>query len=306
MPHVGLDISDDAIHCIEYRRTFKGLVISKFAAQELPVGLINGGDIKDEKEFLAILSAFVAKQGISYCKVSLPEEKIYQFQTDVPTADFASIAQNIESKIDQNVPLAAPDALFHFDLIPQQVTGGSLRASVSVAPRSYVEHFMELLRSAHISPMAFEVVPKAIVASYAKPQDKGTHLIIHVMTKKTGLYIVSEGVLCFTSTVSQGSNDVASNFDKNISQPLMAEIERVFTYWSSRTDVHAQISEVIIAGSGAVACGEMIRRDGVSTMPKSMLVDVWHNAFDINSYIPPISHFDSLSYAVAAGLALPS
>lgn len=306
MPYTGLDISDDAIRCIEYRHIYSGLVISKYATKELPVGLISGGDIKDEKEFKSLLTAFVKEHNISRAKISLPEEKIYLFQTDVPSANFASIAQNIESKIDQNVPLNAADALFHFDLIPSAVTGGTLRASVSVVPRMYVERYMDFLSSANVTTVAFEVMPKAIVAAYASTSDHGTHLLIHVMNRKTGLYIVSEGVLFFTSTVMQGSLDIIENQKNQVSQPLMKEIERVFSYWVSRTDMKVNISEIVLAGSGAIICGEMIRRDGIETIPKSTLVNVWRNIFDINKYIPPINHTDSMAYSVAAGLAISS
>lgn len=118
----------------QYHRTYHGLTISKHAAQILPDGLVI--DIKDEKEFTSILSAFATKNSLLYAKVSLPEEKAYLFQTDVPSANFSSIAQNIEFKLDQNVPTLLENVLFQFDIMPKAVTGNSLRASVSVIPRT--------------------------------------------------------------------------------------------------------------------------------------------------------------------------
>lgn len=305
MPHAGLDISDDAIRCIEYHRTSHGLTISKNAVQELPSGLVSGGDIKDEKEFTSILGSFVKKNSLLYAKVSLPEEKAYLFQTDVPSADFSSIAQNIEFKLDQNVPLSAPDALFQFDLIPKAVAGDLLRASVSVIPRTYVEHYITLLRSCGIYPVAFEVVPKSIVASCTPYHSPGTHLIVHIMKSKTGLYIVSEGVVCFTSTINWGSNDLAT-VPKDNSTPdiLTSEINRVYTYWITRPDVHSTISEIMVVGSRAEECEFLLRDRGGEVLSHSILPNVWNNAFDINTYVPKISRADSFEYAIAAGLAL--
>ena len=296
MSQAGLDISDDAIRCIEYHRTPHGLVISKHFNQDLPDGLVVGGDIKDEKKFVSILSELASKNKISYVKVSLPEEKAYLFQTDVPSADFKSIAQNIDFKLEQNVPLSAADALFQFDLMPEAVTGEALRASVSVVPKKYVEHYISLLKSAYLFPVAFEIVPKAIVAAYVPEHLPGTHLIVHVMNKKTGLYIVSEGVVCFTSTISWGSVD-----EEKI---LMKEVERVHTYWVTREDVHTDIAEIVVVGLSMDRCEKIIGVLGNGQGLHSMLPNVWNNAFDINAYVPPIIRSESLEYAVAAGLAL--
>lgn len=303
MEHAGLDISDDAIRCIAYRHTARGLSISVHDALPLTPGLVSGGDIKDEKEFVRILTEFAEKNHLYRVKVSLPEEKAYLFQTEVPSADFRSIASNIESKLDQNVPLTAPDAIFQFDLMPRAITGGLLRASVSVIPRAYVEHIMGLLRSAQLSPVAFEVVPKAIVASYVPAGSTGTHLIVHIMGKKTGLYIVSEGVACFTSTVAYGSVDLLAA-DAPSLVALMGEISRVYSYWVGRTDMHGGISEVIVVGEHAEECEALIRNRGGEAVSHTQLPDIWHNAFDVRSHVPPIARTDSFAYAVAAGLAL--
>ncbi len=305
MQHAGLDISDDGIRCIEYRRNYHGLTISKFASQEFPVGLVENGEIKDEKEFSTILSDFIAKNNLLYVKVSIPEEKAYLFQTDVQSLDFKSIAQNIEFKLDQNVPLSAPDALFQFDLMPQTVVGNLLRASVSVVPRTYIEHYVALIRATGAFPVAFEVVPKSIVLSYVSHNSNSTQLVVHIMKKKTGFYIVSEGVVCFTSTISWGSDEIPltkiSDFSINT---IMNEINKVYSYWTTRSDVHSDISEVIVVGSRAKECESLIRNQNSEIIPRSALPDVWHNAFNINKYIPAITKAQSLEYAIAAGLAL--
>ena len=304
MPHAGLDISDDALRCIAYHRTAHGLVISKYATQELPRGLVNGGDIKDDAEFVALLKSFAQAHSLSHVKVSLPEEKAYLFQTDVPSTNFHSIAQNIEFKLDQNVPLSAADALFQFDLMPEAVSGATLRASVSVVPRTFVEHYTSILGGAGLTPVAFEVAPKSIVAACVPEYEPGTRLIVHIMKKKTGLYIVSEGVVCFTSTISWGSDDLSTTMAPVEQNTLTTEINRVYSYWLTRPDVKSGISEIVVVGSSAEACELMLRDHGGEALSRTTLPDVWRNAFDINSYVPPITRSESLAYAIAAGLAL--
>lgn len=302
MKHVGLDISDDAIHCIEYSGHFPNVRISKQIALDLPPGLIVGGEIKDAKALGMILSKLEKDLNLSYVKVSVPEEKSYLFQTDIPTTDPVAVAQNVEFKLEENVPLAVSEAVFYFDILPMTVTGGKLRASVSVVPRVYVENIISILRTANISPIAFEVVPKSIAKAVIPNGSKSTVLIVHVMNKKTGIYIVCGGVVCFTSTIAWGSENGTT--DEKSVKVLLDEIVRVNDYWSSHNAEASKIDQVVMVGRDAQRfepkVGEIVAGVG---LPVS-IGEVWTNAFSVNSYIPPIFKEDSLDYAVSAGLAM--
>ncbi|MEK7501471.1 MAG: hypothetical protein AAB629_00945 [Patescibacteria group bacterium] len=296
MPHSGLEISDDALRLIEYRIGHTGLSISKHSSLELPDGLIDGGEIKDEKRFAELLSDFANRNNITYSKISLPEEKAYLFQTDIPSNNVAAITQNVEFKLEENVPLQAADAIFYFDILPASVTGGALRASVSVVPRAYVENMISFLRGAGIIPVAFEVAPKSIARSIVLPKSEETLLVAHAMNHKTGIYIVSGGVVCFSSTIT------TKGFDLKI---LNKEIIRVNEYWDNRPDTHSSIARVVFVGHCAAKSEKTIESAFADTKLAVSIADVWSNIFDVSAHSPPISKIDSLEYVVAAGLALP-
>jgi len=294
--HSGLEISDDAFRLIRYTRTHTGLAVSKYDSFQLPAGIIDGGDIKDEKQFADLLLAFVKKNGISHAKVSLPEERAYLFQTDIPSDDVLAITQNVEFKLEENVPLQAADAIFYFDILPASVTGGALRASVSVVPRLYVEKMLGILRSAGIIPIAFEVVPKSIARSIVSQKSEETLLVIHVMNRKTGIYIVSGGVVCFSSTLVTESLDL-----KNIEK----EIVRVNEYWSNKADTHSSIARVVFVGEGITKIKDSLDTAFAETKLKVSVADVWSNILEKTDTVPENLRNASMEYAVAAGLALP-
>ncbi len=309
MPHAGLEISDDALRCIEYRSTPHGLVVSKFAKAELPPNLIDGGNISDEKQFIELLKAFVRVNKLSYVKVSLPEEKVYLFQLDIPSTEVKAITQHVEFKLEENVPLPASEAVFYFDILPASVTGGVLRASVSVVPKTYVEKMLSILHGMKLTPMAFEVAPKSIAKAVIPNSSDNTYLIVHVMNKKIGTYIVSGGVVCFSSTIAWGGILNIPSDPEQVSlaiDPVMREIQRVYTYWATRPDAHSKIAEILVVGKGAATLETMFHTNATAGLPPLATEDIWRNAFDIHKYIPAISREDSLEYAVAAGLALPS
>lgn len=304
MPYAGLEIADDALRCIEYDTAPNGLVISKYASAAMPPGVIESGDIADEAKFVDELKKFVKDNKLSYVKVSLPEEKVYLFQTDIPSTEVKDITQHVEFKLEENVPISAADAVFYFDILPPTVTGNALRASVSVAPKKYVEKMLKILHELKLTPMAFEVMPKSIDRAVVPKGSDETYLIIHIMAKKVGTYIVSGGVVCFSSTMTGGplSDGDAKNYDaKNLAQ----EIHRINSYWQTRPDTHSHIHEVLLVGKYADVVEKKLTQQMSESLPPLHLCQVWRNAFDIDTYVPPLTSEESMEFVVAAGLALP-
>jgi len=302
MPHAGLDISDDGIRCLAYAGSGHDRHISLHDSVALPPGLLRGGDCKNEKELVSRLADFGRRNGLSYVKVSIPEEKAYLFQTDVPDLSVTAINQNIESKLEENVPLAAPDAIFYFDVLDVSSASGVAKASVTVTPRTYIEHYMSLLDEAGLIPVAFETAPKAVSRAVVPESAAETRLIVHVMDHKSGLYIVSGNVVCFASTVAVSGTDAISDRRADAVQALSKEIGQVCSYWASH-GIGRTVSETVIVGCGADAFREVCRTSGPSMPAVCRIADVWTNTFDVEKQLPSISQEDSLLYAVAAGLA---
>jgi len=301
MKHAGLHISDDAIRLIEYSGNGRALSIAKSGEEPLPSGVIDGGDIKDAAKLGTVLAAFGSKHGLSYVKASIPEEKAYLFQTEVPTDDAEAIAQNIEFKLEENVPLSAADAIFYFDLMPA-TEGGPLHASVTVVPRAYIEQLISILRGARIEPVSFEVLPKCVARSVIPAHSEGASIIVYVMKGKTGIYVVCGHVVCFASTIGWSASDMDDG-PRGIAA-LTAEIDRVYTYWTSRTSMAPQIKDVVLVGGGAFALADRLRTAVAEAGLTVSVANVWQNAFDIDKNVPSIPFEQSLDFAAAAGLAM--
>ncbi len=299
MSHAGLDISDDAVRFIQYSRRNGSFVIAKYGHVDLPPGLVESGDVKDEKKFGDILAGIAREHGISYAKISIPEEKAYLFETDVPSGDYKAVNQNIEFKLEENIPLAAPDAVFAFDLLPTEA-GKPRRASVSAIPKSYIERMMKLLNEAGIIPLAFETAPRAI-ARIVSDGVSGASIVIHAMSRKTGVYVVSGSAVGFTSTIAAGAGDVDA---AAYVTALAAEVRQVYTYWLSRGDTAgAPLKSVTVVGVFAERTAPALRGKVSDILPVT-IADVWREVFRLERYVPPITREDSLEYAPAAGLAM--
>lgn len=307
IPYAGVDISDDAIRCIEYSSNIHGYTLHKHGFRLLKPGIVESGIIKDEKALTDELTSLVKELKISTVKASLPEERMYLFKTEVPDADEDHIRQNIEFKLEENVPLSPSDAIFFFDLLPDTFGSEKPYASVSVAPKDLINSYLKVLQTAGLTVVSFEIQAKAIARAVVS-QDKHdeTELIVHVMNKKTGLYVVSGGVVCFTSTISWGGELVRGKNSADISDDIFSlrhEIERVYSYWLQHGE-GKPIKSIIISGHDAVVISQVSHLSPNSSIQISV-ARVWQNAFSEDSYIPEISLEDSLDYAISAGLALP-
>lgn len=164
-------------------------------------------------------------------------------------------------------------------------------------------------------------------------------MIIDFGKKRTGLSIVSNGLLSFTSTLDvvgdtlttsiaehfsvsteeaeriKNESDFIKNKDNSelfttligtISQ-IKDEIEKHHRYWNTRTDKYGnpmpQIEEIILCGGSSNVVGLREYLSG-SLKIKTERANVWRNAFSFNDVIPEIDFPHSLGYATAIGLAL--
>lgn len=310
IPYAGLDISDDAVRCVEYSDSRHGLAVHRYGAKILPPGVIEGGEIKDKKILQEAISSLAKELKIHVVKASLPEEKMYLFKTEAPSTNEKEIRQNIEFKLEENVPLSPAESIFFFDSIPKTIpkdSGNSI--SVSVAPRSLIISYLEIIKAAGITALSFEVQAKAIARSLVPGNSGEIEMIVYIMNNKTGIYIVCGGVVCFTSTVLWGNKMILNSKDtKNAFDELKKKLEQVYIYWSE----HGQgtISRIVFVGRGALTDGLLSECSAgfLDEKNKKILFEigkVWQNAFSYDAYVPPIPYEDSLDYVVAAGLALP-
>ena len=174
------------------------------------------------------------------------------------------------------------------------------RASVSAVPRSYIEHMMNLLRIAGITTLSFETIPRAIARLVSGEKNEDS-IVIHVMERKTGVYIISQNAVGFTSTIQDGraEADIVTYTDT-----LAAEVRRVYNYWFSKNEGEdSAIKQVIIIGREAEMIASTLRGKVTDIVPVHA-IDVWRSVINTSRYVPPISKSDSYEYAPAVGLAL--
>lgn len=339
MSVAGLDISDQAVRFIEFSRNKYGLEIKSFGEKKLPVGLIVSGKIIKRDELISILSELRKKYSLKFVKVSLPEEKAYFFKTEVPKIAGSEIRQNIEFKLEENVPLRANEALFSYSVIENHhINTNHFDVSVSVVPKLVAETYADVLEKSGLTPLSFEVESKAVTRSVVTASSKGSIMVVNIRDRVTVITLVRNGAVWFTSAFAIGGNSInevlrknfSVSFDGaekikeekmyfetkeslaiffslvNVASSIRDEVSKIYTYWLAKNDqdgkAGGKIEKIILCGKDSAIVGlrEYLEE---SIRVDVEIANVWTNLFSLNEKIPEIDFLKSLDFSVAIGLA---
>lgn len=337
MSAVGLDISDTSLRFAELLETHKGLVIGRYAECAIPRGVIESGEVKKPKELGKILKTLKKEYGLEHVTIALPEEKAYLFDLHLPAMEHSQIHDAIELVFEEHVPIKATEAIFDYDIEAENESAIDLR--VTSAPSSLVEGYLEALADTGIEPVAFEIEVQSIARAVIPEGDMGTAMIVDFGEMRTGIIIVSNGGVKFTTTISTGSGHLTEVIAKDLDIPseeankikiergvkaggkngdmsssmviamsaLCDEINRNYLYWQTHNNAFDKkrptIQKLYLSGGGANLLGFVNYLGAILPVPVE-LANVMINVNTFDRYVPKINFKASLHYSTAIGLAL--
>lgn len=342
MPAVGLDISDNAVSALELVRRKGAFAVGRFGRRLLPQGAISGGYVNDRDAVVGELRKLRDILKLDFVNASLSEEKAYLFKTKIPRVSRKEIRGVLEFKLEENVPIPVSDAIFDYTVIAQSGhdVDDHMDVGVTVLPKKVVDTYAELLDAAGLVPLSFEIEAQAISRSVIAKGDRETYLVVNFGESKTGLFIVSDEVVHFTSTVAIGGVHITDAIAKYLSvsseeaqklkrehaafrdkknmdlflslmnaiSALKDEVSKLSMYWHTHTDSGGEsgrkIGRIILCGRDASFTG-FSDYLSLALQCKVEVGNVWRNTCSFDEYIPPIFSDESLDYAAAVGLALP-
>lgn len=301
IPFAGLSISDTHIYCIQFGTKNAEAYIEKYTEKVIPVGTITSGQINNKEKLISLLTDLKKELNLNYVKVSLPEEKAYLFTAKIPMVKSEEVVSAIESKIEENVPVPGGELCFDYKLVEHREKE-HLDVVVSAVPTSVIDSYVEAITLAGLSPLSLEIESQSIARALLPKKSKGTVLIVNFVAGKVGLYVATNRVVNFTSTIAVG-NEVPKN--PNL---LAQEVKKLFIYWHTLKDIagkpERKINQIIICGADFPE--DIVQYLSATEQCSIALGSVWTNIFDLSLYVPEIPFNKSLAYSTAVGLALPS
>lgn len=337
MPSFGLDISDESIKFVSFGATKNGIRLKKHGERRIPPGIIESGKIKDSVRLKEILFSLRKEEGIKSVRVSLPEEQIYLFKMRLDTKDLKNIRESIELSIEEHIPIPAQDTIFDYEILNEDEK--SVWVQIAAIQKNVIENYLSVFKSHFLFVPSFELEAQAISRAVVKKGDLGTYMIVDFGERRTGIFIVSNGIVMFTSTLDLGGFMLTGMIEKNFKTTfeeaekmkktyglqrnmdnkeifsvllntvsvLRDEIEKHALYWQTHTDeegnVNPSISKIVLCGGDANLIG-LADYLSVSLKSKVEIANVWVNILNDKKEVPEINFNQSLSFAAAIGLAL--
>lgn len=304
MPSVGIDISEQVVRFVEIcdnesrKQRFSLKVIGE---KKIPDDVVSAGNINKPEEVQKILKEIQRQHHFGFINVSLPEEKSYLFKTELPSIEEKYFSENIELRLEENVPIEATKCVFDYNLVKSRDVVGRTEAVVTVLPNRVIEEYSNLFKDTSLLPVYYEMTTQSVARAVISQDDLETCLVIHIGYTQAFFGIVSNGVLQFSSTISIGRAVEQLDIEKR-RVLLKNEVSKLRSYWRDRNE-NESFKKVIISGKDAFAPGLKEYLADAAGCPVN-LANVWVNVFSFSDQIPEMSLEDSLDYAPAIGLAI--
>lgn len=337
---MGLALAERSIHAIEFVKKGRTLELGRFGVRQIPAGAIQEGYVNDKEAVVEILRSFQKDLGMDFVAVTLPEEKAYLFKTELPKTTEGNLRDAVELRLEENVPIAAADLIFDYVVIPGPSDRDHIDISVSAFPSKVVMTYLDIIKAAGLKPVSFGVEAATLGRALIPHDNLGTFMIVNIGENRTGLSIVSHGVIQFNLTIMIGGSTLTEGLKKcfsvgdeeakkikeekgfvksrenmelffalmNTVSAIKDEINKLFIYWQTHRNppgsVGKGIEKIILCGRDANLAGFDEYLSLTMKVPVE-IGNVWQNAFSYDDFIPPIPFLDSFGYAAAVGLALP-
>ncbi len=342
LPSAGVDISDSSLKYVQFRPDKKSgtqLKLKYWGEIDVADGVLKRGSVNDVKKLSESIREVRERTGIQNVRVSLPEEHAYLFETKIKKGTpLKEIRGLLEFKMQDDVPLRPEDAFFDYDIFDSHIEKNMMNVSVTAYAKETVLSYYEACMEAGVTPLSFEVEAQAIARAAIPTGDRGTHMIVDFGQTRTGIGIVHDGVLMYTSTIDGGGRDISMALrmalgDKPESElteikntiglvpevegakiydavsPIVNnvtfEINQRIAYWNNKP-ANRELRQI----ESLILCGGSVNMKGLPAYISEAVgleakrAAVWQNAFSLDSVVPSIGRRYSYGYATAIGLAL--
>ena len=341
LPAAGLDISDRAIKYVELVVHRGELHLGKYGEADIPEGVIVQGVVKDQDKLVNILGGIRQRTNLSIFHVSLPEEKAYLVEMEVPY-NAGYLHGTIELHLEEHFPIETKLALFDYEIIhtPENSGKNVYVIAVSALEGQFASDYFKALRLAGYLPLSFEFESQAISRAVVPASDNGVVMIADIGREQSNIAIVANHIVRLTGSLSVGGNALSEAIKKDlkvsieeavrlkekegllhreldksafssiirVATVLRDEISQRLIYWNSgrpRSNSKDTVSSIILCGGNANIPGLPEYLTSGIEIPVS-IANPWGNFLSFDKIIPEITAGESLKYCTAIGLALRS
>ena len=225
---LGIDISEHSLKLVQLNQSGSKIGLQALSRVDLPSGVIEEGEIVDEKRAINFLHSLVNKPGwgkINSHRVAacLPETKTFVKLIEIAAVS-GNLSEAVEAEIEKHIPFSASEVYMDWQKIEKKKN--NYLVLVGVSPQKNVDQYYNLFTQANLSVEALEIEPITIVRSLLKeeaPDFKNTlgknYIIIDLGYAHTTIIFYSRNTLLFTSNVPLSGMDITKLISEKLKIP---------------------------------------------------------------------------------------
>ncbi len=337
MPSFGLEISERTIKYVEMKETKNGLSVGNYGLEHIPVGAVSGGIVVDHAKLVPILSNLRKNKKVESVHISIPEEKVYTYQTEIEHVPGVELRESILLSLEGHIPVPAETVEFDYDVISQN--GNKIQVQVAAAENRVIESYVTACQAAGMEVLACEYECQALARAVTKPKEKSVIYLVDIGRASTTLAVVQDGLVVSSNTIMHGGEEATAVLEKEFKlermaaeslkhkigmnqsseypnvpallrsayEPLFQEIINQYNAWLTyireRSNIYRPVESIQLVGTEALIPGfpELFQ---ASLHKPVVLANVWARVEAVSQEVPKIHFVDSLVYGTAVGLAL--
>lgn len=224
----GLDISDLSLKIVNLEKKKDKFSLACFGETALKPGLIDGGEIQNEKELSRMIKeAIVNVKGktikTEYVIASLPEEKAFLQVIQMPRLSEEDLKSAIIYEAENYIPLSIEKVYLDFQVVmPLQDHLDHLDVLIAALPKQTIDPYVNCLKSAGLKPIALEIESLSLARALIKNNVANYPcLLIDLGATRTSFIIFSGWCLRFTSSIPVSS----MGFTEAIARKMNVDLE---------------------------------------------------------------------------------
>ena len=337
----GLDLSDQSVKVAQLRKKNGKMKIYAYGREDIPKGLIEDGEIKNEEEVAEFIkkALFNSKPNpikSKFVVYSIPEPKGFIRVVELPQMEKQDIGDAIRCEAEQLFPIDINESYLDWQVLAGD-NSEIIKVLVAMVPSQLVDSYSSVLKKAGLKPIAAEIESVAITRSLISNNQLAKPILVIDMGKdRTGFIIFKSPTVQFTASIpicgnsfneviskklkiseeeadkirkkcGLGLSDEYKNIYKII-QPSLYDmtkyINNLMDYYNEYFKSESDIAKIIICGGEAKMAG---MNSFLSLRIKKEVEkgNPWINIISSeDKKIPPISRDESLVFVTVLGLAI--
>ena len=179
--------------------------------------------------------------------VSLPEEKTYIYQTNLPKQALNNLEEAIKFTLEENVPLDPSEVSFNYHIVSDD--GNNIEVAVFAVSKELVLSYLRLFKEVGLTPVSFESESQSMAKAVIRKDDNNSHILINFDFLGVKISIVKGGVVRYTSTIPLNMDEIKENPEGEGMRRLAEQVNKLLVFWfTNKGQEGEKIKTAIILG----------------------------------------------------------